>query len=882
MRRFFVDEPYHWLQCCFFQPVRFEQDFERRTFAPRLNMLIRLVPLLFFYSLTPAIFMRLFLYNLSPAFYPQYGMQGLQPLSIHALYFLFDACWAAALCCVGGIVIGGLFSFRFGIALALGLSVANAIIVHTINDVLVGIVFGLAFGLIMGIAFNSGNAVTHGGIFHVTRTILFGIAGGLLIGGMTGIVPGYWAGFELGTLYPFLQSSTNIWGSTVGLIASGISGYILALLFALVLRWKTRRRPASLIGIRVGIVVATAFGLTIGIPVGDAGVSYLPFTSAIWIGLQEELIVGIAFLFCYVISYYRLPLYPISAYSMIQANIASRNKRYPALYCLQHASLHWDECVFLPLPYLKEMLLLAAGQSLPATLAEVNFIVRERPQQISAAQDAIYEIVLLDLEERKVLRDIGLAHQRLAVLLSADVRASNPQGEKVWRRLEDASHEAASYQAQSNKDDRRKALERMVHLLNEIPMSEVFRNIELSQLLKTVIVQWSMLAEQGMETLGSVSGKFYLENPYAPGNPLDLRDPLFVGRNDIVQKLGNALQRRHRPTFLLTGERRMGKSSILKQLPILLGARYLPVFYDVQRPGMLASIAAFLAAVALGISTQCDEVGLPVQPLVRARLDDALRQSEATVYDVFDQWLLAVEEILMQADRIVILTFDEFEKLEEASRRDSINLNLLFDFFRSMIQNRTCFALLFSGAKMIGDMGRSWAGYFVNVERMKVSFLQEEDARHLITDPVPSVFSGELVQEIFSCTHGQPFLVQAVCKQIIERLNDESRDQATLHDVSLASTELFEVWSGYFWDLWDRCDHNQRLCLIALVSLEYSSSSIERLAEKSTLSVARTRQALDKLWMRDLVIDDHGTQRIAIPLLAQWIQQNQPILSLDD
>jgi hypothetical protein len=589
--------------------------------------------------------------------------------------------------------------------------------------------------------------------------------------------------------------------------------------------------------------------------------------------------VGIAFLFCYFISYYRLPLYPISAYSMFQANVASRSKRYPALYCLQNASLHWDECVFLPLPYLKEMLLLAAEQSLNATLDEVSFIVRERPQQIGAAQDAIYEIVLLDLEDRKVLRDIGLAHQRLAILLPSEVRASNAKVEKVFRRLEDASHEAASYQAQTNKEDRRKALERMVNVLKEIPITEAFRSIELSQQLKTVITQWSMLAQQGMETLGSVSGKFYLENPYAPGNPLDLRDPLFVGRNDIVQKLGNALQRKYRPTFLLTGERRMGKSSILKQLPVLLGARYISVFYDLQRPGMLASIAAFLAAVALGIAGQCDEVGLPVPALERVHLDEALQHSESAVYDVFDQWLLRVEEVLVQADRTVILTFDEFEKLEEASNRESIKLNLLFDFFRSIIQNRTRFALLFSGAKMIGDMGRSWSGYFVNVERMKVSFLQAEDARHLITNPIPSVFSEELVQEIIQITHAQPFLVQAICKQIIERLNDESRDQATLQDVTQAIAEVFEVWTGYFWDLWDRCDHNQRLCLIALLTLE--CSSVELLAEKSALSVIRTRQALDKLSLRDLVLDDHGTQKIAIPLVAQWIQQNQSLLVLD-
>src|SRR5260370_37067343 len=114
------------------------------------------------------------------------------------------------------------------------------------------------------------------------------------------------------------------------------------------------------------------------------------------------------------------------------------------------------------------------------------------------------------------------------------------------------------------------------------------RSAELNQHRNTVVSQWIMLAEQGKETVQSIAGHLYIENPYAPGIPLELGDPLFVGRDDVVQKLGQALQKSHRPTFLLTGEGRMGKSSILKQLPVFLGHRYLPVFYALQTPELIA------------------------------------------------------------------------------------------------------------------------------------------------------------------------------------------------------------------------------------------------------------------------------------------------------
>jgi hypothetical protein len=876
-----INEPYLWFQRCFFQPVKFEQEFETNDVSQRLVMLLRLMPLLFLYAYTPAVLIRIMLFSLHRDFYPLYGFKVFTPFNANIGWFLFDALWATAISCLAAGLIGGLFSVRLGISCALGLGLANGIIVHTVDDNLVGVVFGLAFGLIMGISFNSAHAVKHGGIEKVTVAIICGVAGGLLIGGFTGIFGGFWAGRAVGLLFPPLQNYTNIWGSTAGLIVGGIAGCILAALVGFVINRLVRRHHAAvMVGVHVGIAVSTAFGLAVAIPVGDFAMSMETFGTCVSVGLIEEAIVGVAFLSCYFISYYRLPLYPISAYSTIQAYLTSQSKLFQAIYCLRNSSLHWDECVFLPLPYLKRTLLLAAEQTLNEALNEINFIVQERPQQRWAALGAAYKLALSDLEGRVRLYDIGLAHQQMDVFLPLPLRGLNSNTTKVFHNLESASLEAASYQSQANKNDRQNALERMLLSLNDISDSEAFGDSELKQHLQMIVKNWRMLAEQAKETLGSTTGKFYIENPYAPGNPLELHDPLFVGRDDVVQKLGQALQRKYRPTFLLTGERRMGKSSIIRQLPVLLGPRYIPVFYDLQGPNILASISTFFATVASGIERQFHQRGLFIQKLERAQLDEALQQSEAAVYDLFDQWLVEVEQTLIEANCVVILAFDEFEKLEEAAQRDParapFDLKLLFDFFRSIIQNRSRLALLFSGAKMVGDMGRSWAGYFVNVERIKVSFLREADARELVQKPVLDVFNDEVTQEIMHVTSCHPFLVQAICKQIIEQLNDTSRKQAEIEDVSTAIMEVFEVWVGYFWDLWDRCDADQRASLLALLTLE--EADLDQLVEKSGLSKQKTQRALEKLQIRDIVTNSRTTIRFAVPIFARWMQQNQHLL----
>jgi uncharacterized protein len=873
-----IAEPYLWLQYCFFQPVRFQQEIAAQALGARLKMMLRLTPLLFFYSYTPAILLRIIIYTLHPGFYPDYMLHSFTPLNMTVGWFLFDATWAAAVSCFVGALIGGLFSVRFGIALSLALSLANGIIVNTNSDTLVGIIFGIGFGLMLGITFNSANAVKQGGLENVTIASIIGISSGLIIGYLTGTFGGYWAGFAVGTIYPALRHIDNIGGSTAGIFVGGVAGCFLAALVGTMLRKHVRAQwiaPVSF-GVRVGIAVATAFGSAIGIPVGDSGESYDPIIKAIAAGTVQAGIVGIAFLFFYLLSYYRLPLYPFSAYSTLRAYFASRGKHWQALYCLKESSLHWDECVFLPLPYLKSMLLLAAEESLAGTLEELNFIVEERPQQRWAAQATAYELVLRDLQHRTILRDIGLAHQQLALLLPPNISALNTSAEKIFRNLDNASREAASYHTQTNKKDRQVALERMIHYIKDIHLHSAFSTMQLNEELQAVVNQWCMLAEQGLETLGSMSGNLSIDNPYAPGNPLELRDPLFVGRDDIVQKLGQALQKRYRPTFILTGERRMGKSSILKQLPLLLGPRYFPVFYDLQSTGVLTNTATLFAAIATGIEQQLQERGILPQKLERSQLDEALQQSETAVYDRFGQWLQGVEQVLEQEDRMIILAFDECEKLEDAENKHSINLILLFDWFRSIMQNHARVVILFSGAKMAGDFGRSWASYFVNVERIKVGFLRDAAAHELIVHPVPHIFNEEVTLEIMRVTHCHPFLIQAMCKQIIEQLNDDAREQATREDVPVAIEEVFESWYVYFWDLWDRCDSDQRMCLLAL--LAPTPASVGTISQRTSLNQQRTLLALEKLQMRDMVLHDNDVYQLAVPLFSQWIEQQQRLL----
>jgi uncharacterized protein len=288
------------------------------------------------------------------------------------------------------------------------------------------------------------------------------------------------------------------------------------------------------------------------------------------------------------------------------------------------------------------------------------------------------------------------------------------------------------------------------------------------------------------------------------------------------------------------------------------------------------------------MSGTIESTDIQVESLANKHLQEAQRENEVTVYYVFNEWLKQVEQVLEQNNRVVLLSFDEFENLERAGKAKYLDLHLLLNWFRSVIQNRPQLAVLFSGGKSVTEMGQetalNWSGYFVNVQTLKVSFLQEADARRLITRPIPDypieqIFGTSVVDEIIRVTGCHPFLVQAVCSNLVDNLNADSRNRVEILDVAVAVAQVLERWEdGYFQDLWIRSDPEQRACLIALSEL--GKSSIQQIAQyihrnkeitRETLQIVR--QALQTLLKRDLVSLKDETYQIATPIFSQWVEQ---------
>src|SRR5579885_316519 len=666
-------------------------------------------------------------------------------------------------------------------------------------------------------------------------------------------------------------------GIQVTLSTGLVDGFLLALVVGLTLGLVRGLSAGCAWGLLGGLMwsLALALGVTLTLaqPLLPDSNQFLTLESA----LRLLAILGLAFFVGYLPGLYRLPFYPLSVTSALRAALASRRNPPGVFRYLQRSALHWDELVFLPLPGLKRTLVLATEQDLERAQQEIAFIARERPHQLAAARAAALEILLRDLEQRERLQEIAQAFEQIAELLPPDVRLIDPHWVTPFARLSDASRDAARACSPLGKQARGQALQEMLGHLSRLHGYSALNDTRLSQRLSNVIRLWQQAALQAQEELKrGREGGSWIENPYKPGPVLELRDTLFVGRRDLIRQLEAALEKgAGRPTFLLTGERRMGKTSALQQLPYLLGARYIPVIFDLQLRGLTASAPAFLEAIAEAVVHVLATRGLPAKRLEYALLREASRENEAEVYRMFTLWLEQVEALLGCEDRTLLLIFDEFEKLEEAGKQNYLDLHLLLDWFRHTIQHHPRLALLFSGIGTFGEFGAPWVSYLVNVQILRVSFLRPIEARELIIHPTPDfpgeqVFGEGVVEEILRVTGCHPFLVQAVCSALIDYLNAKARPCADLTDAVEAAGQVIENWGDtYFRDLWERSSQEEQRCLMTLNRL--GSADASTLARQAGMDERDAHHALRLLLKRDFVAQERAIYRIAVPLFSQWI-----------
>ena len=157
-------------------------------------------------------------------------------------------------------------------------------------------------------------------------------------------------------------------------------------------------------------------------------------------------------------------------------------------------------------------------------------------------------------------------------------------------------------------------------------------------------------------------------NPYVAGAPVtDQR--MFFGREDVFSWIEQNIGGQFSDNMLVIhGQRRVGKTSVLKQLGNRLPDNYIPVFFDFQGRTN-TTINKFLYRLAREITRTIErEHGLDCPRVNKEGFDNDPEYFAG-------EYLTEIKEVL--GDKNLVLVFDEFDTLEERTARDMLGQYLV-------------------------------------------------------------------------------------------------------------------------------------------------------------------------------------------------------------
>jgi type I restriction enzyme M protein len=401
-------------------------------------------------------------------------------------------------------------------------------------------------------------------------------------------------------------------------------------------------------------------------------------------------------------------------------------------------------------------------------------------------------------------------------------------------------------------------------------------------------------------------------SPYVTGSPLEPQHghDVFFGREALIGQISRQIAT-HGNVVLLEGNRRAGKTSILKHLE---GRTAIPGWLAVYSSLQGAEGASLVVGVptqevflimAIEIAKSLTKLGIDV-PLPNGQfiaagkpalgVARACRQgigSESPFAD-FRDYLELILSILEPLNLGLVLMLDEFDKLQEGID-NGVTSPQVPENIRFLIQTYPKFSAILTGSRRLKRLREQyWSALYGLGTSIPVTALDTHSARSVVTEPVRDklTFSNEAVERVIEITARQPYLMQCLCNRVFDYAVQTKSRSITLGVVN-ASANILVRDNEHFASLWDyaglgpETGRQRRQLVLLLCAQSFKQGTHinlgtlhEQLAQTG-VDVNDEALDIDLAYLRELELIEFsgeigdGQYRLAIPLMADWIEQQQ-------
>ncbi len=271
-----------------------------------------------------------------------------------------------------------------------------------------------------------------------------------------------------------------------------------------------------------------------------------------------------------------------------------------------------------------------------------------------------------------------------------------------------------------------------------------------------------------------------MRNPYTVGRWL--RGPDHYGREQLLEYLINAED----PAIWVVGTRRMGKTSMLRQLEWLLtrqeGASAVPLFWDLQGSETKDDFDYELFLAVEDETPRFQAYGVDVSALYN---QDAI------------QILRALQRALRAHGKHLLLLIDEAEAWISLAKNDYQALARL----RKAFQNGGMRTIMTSTKLLmqLNDLTRNWltSPFLFGFTLVNLWNLEPEASVSLVLQEqsnTPVNVERERIDDILRHSHRHPYLVQTLCYRLFE----EKQGRGSLREIGEEDLRADHLLAGFF------------------------------------------------------------------------------------
>jgi tetratricopeptide (TPR) repeat protein len=365
-------------------------------------------------------------------------------------------------------------------------------------------------------------------------------------------------------------------------------------------------------------------------------------------------------------------------------------------------------------------------------------------------------------------------------------------------------------------------------------------------------------------------------NPYVIGTPIK-DQTRFFGREDLFNFVRQMLHSQAK-VILLHGQRRIGKSSVLAQIPCQVGnENFTFVSFDLQ-----GETGRPLDQILFDLTTKiaASWPGFEIPP--RA----AMEKSD-TEQGAFARVVLPSVQGLLRRNRLVLL-LDEFDVLGD--RANSGEVDPFFRYLSNVVTEHDSVQVIAVIGRRLDDLV-AMQSLFHNSPSQTVGLLDRRATTQLIRKPAEGVltFDDDAVDAILDLSAGHPYFTQLLAYVLFQRAQDDGLSRVGKGDVDAAIAKALE--SGEAGLEWFRSglDVSARVMFSVIAELQerqkgppspqtFWAGVEEVLREVGALRTEALVSAVKRLVEWDFVQEDPGGgYRVKIELVRRWLVAQHPL-----